>query len=327
MRSSAAINMMPRHLRNKLVEVLYHRVYMPMRMRKHSSDDPLLSVIQQDNVIIIRKQPDSPSKPIREVILPQQHLGYARDVKQSFDFYFSAVVPEMRGNVAVADFSKPDWHRTPDFAEPIFFTGLAEPMSSVQQYIDLLSLKPGQIVIDAGAYCGLSTVVFANIVGKTGKVIAIEPDQGSFAALMKNIARQNVGDIVIPFEACLWNTDGSQFFDMEGNLGSAVNDVLIGRSGNVKRVRSITMQTLINESGVKKVDALKIDIEGAEYTILDTIDDILAHHKPMIVMEPHKFNGKMRIDLLMEKLARMGYQGEVIDQSGIAYPLIKAWPK
>ncbi len=47
--------------------------------------------------------------------------------------------------------------------------------------------KPGDIVVDGGAYMGTFTLVASKLVGQTGKIIAFEPDPVNYEKLLENI--------------------------------------------------------------------------------------------------------------------------------------------
>jgi len=64
---------------------------------------------------------------------------------------------------------------------------MAEPFSSIQQYLDLARLSPGDTVLDLGAYSALTSIAFAKVVAPDGRVVALEPDPLNFRACYQNI--------------------------------------------------------------------------------------------------------------------------------------------
>ncbi len=58
-------------------------------------------------------------------------------------------------------------------------------------------IKEGDIVIDVGANIGYYTLIFAQLVGKTGKVFAFEPEPKNFEILKKNIEINNYGNVTV----------------------------------------------------------------------------------------------------------------------------------
>ena len=60
----------------------------------------------------------------------------------------------------------------------------------------LKQVKSGDIIVDVGANIGYYTVLFADKVGKKGKIIAIEPDPINFEILQKNIKENKLFNVV-----------------------------------------------------------------------------------------------------------------------------------
>ncbi len=119
------------------------------------------------------------------------------------------------------------------------------------------------VIVDAGAHIGMASILFALKYPKA-RIIAIEPEPANFAALVRNTTPYKT---IIPIQAALWRTDG------EVTLGAsnahpkgAFQIVENGR----QRVRSITMETVMRETGICSIDLLKVDIEGAEKEVFES---------------------------------------------------------
>jgi hypothetical protein len=120
-------------------------------------------------------------------IVAAEHFLYACDFCNQFEYYFSSVKPVVIDGFEVADFSQPGWHVVPHTGDRLFFTSMAEDIGATLDYIKYLQPKPGDVVLDVGAYCGLSALTFSRAVGQEGVVITIEPDPRNFAALELNL--------------------------------------------------------------------------------------------------------------------------------------------
>ena len=125
----------------------------------------------------------------------------------------------------------------------------------------------GGVLIDAGANVGTYALVLARHVGATGKVIAIEPHPVTHARLRFNIAASGFGQVSL-VAAAAGASDGELMIETDGdNLGAS--HVVTGEaSGRAIKVRSLRLQRILEEAGVTKVDALKIDVEGFEDRVL-----------------------------------------------------------
>ena len=64
-------------------------------------------------------------------------------------------------------------------------------------FLKKYKFREGDIIIDAGAYFGYFTILAAKKVGKTGKVIAFEPDPRNYKILQKNVAAAGLNNVII----------------------------------------------------------------------------------------------------------------------------------
>lgn len=129
-------------------------------------------------------------------------------------------------------------------------------------------IKAGMVIVDAGAHIGTFTILLSKIVGEKGKVIAIEPERNSFLQLTKNLEINRIKN-VIPINIGLSDFNGYKdfFVDKESACSSFISnpDQQIVDKTNVK-VKSL--DSLLQEINIDKIDFLKIDTEGAELEIL-----------------------------------------------------------
>src|SRR5262249_13437393 len=146
------------------------------------------------------------------------------------------------------------------------FTSLPEGHSTNAAYLNGFQPKIGDVIIDAGAYCGLTTCLFSQAVGPGGKVIAVEADPHNFGALISNIGDRRLEN-VIPLNAAIWGGGGVLQVGAGGNKGFGVAEVG-PRQANLVSVEAVTLAGLCDRYGVDRVDHVKMDIEGAEYEVL-----------------------------------------------------------
>jgi len=250
----------------------------------------------------------------QEIWLDSRHGGYANDVAREFDYYFESVLPEMVGSTAVADFSGPKRHGVRGFDHKFLFSSLPEGGSTNRAYLESLKLAPGDVVIDAGAYCGLTAHVFARSVGPTGLIIAIEADPRNYSALLENIEASGATNIR-PVRAAVWTAAGTLQFQAEGSMGSSLSTTS-PRHDALVDVRAATLLDICRELGVEKVDHVKMDIEGAEYAVVLSSTEFIERYRPDFIIEAHK-DGESPVNV--QKLANyfnlMGYTMTRLKQS------------
>jgi FkbM family methyltransferase len=266
-----------------------------------------------------------PGRPDRLLILAARHWPYAKDVIECFDYYFEAVWPDRgTGTEQGVDLAQPGYHVLRSGAR-LFFPALPEPEATTAAYLQFARLRPGDTVLDLGAYAGASSLGFARAVGTSGRVLAVEPDPVSLEALRRNLGDHGLAQVrVVP--AAVWDQDGEAPFQAEGCLGSSLGQTL-ERAGNLAPVPTLTLGTLLAEQGISALSFIKMDIEGAETRVLAQALPLLRDLRPRMVVEPHFVRGELNTGQVRAILETGGFRTGLIDQGLSDYPLVTAhWP-
>jgi FkbM family methyltransferase len=262
----------------------------------------------------------------REIRLRLTHGPYVRDIIDDFDTYFDAVRSDTTPSGArFVDFSHTSDHHLSGWdLFPVLLPGLPEPMATVGQYIELTGMSAGNTVLDLGAYAGVTAMAFQEVVGPTGRVVAVEADPSNIQCARENLGRyhslRGYGCDLI--EAAVWSQTGTVEFTAEASLGSAVTEILARSSGASISVTAFTLSDLMSKCSISTVDVIKADIEGAEYMAFSDASFFAKHH-PVIVFEPAQ--NKLAVTQLapiQELLRNYGYGFDVLPQEGSRLPLV-----
>jgi len=263
----------------------------------------------------------------REIWLHPRHAIYAPDCIQHFDYYHGAVQPT---HSTVVDYSQGRFHQVVGFDDfPIFAPSLMEPFDTCRQYLELARLTGGEFVMDLGAYCGLTSIAFAKAVGLSGFVLAVEPDPVSAATAEINLGEyRRVSKLrnVRLMDCAVAGTAAIRPFVSEGNMGSGFTGTLHASRHATARVAAYTLDHLMATTGLARVDFVKMDIEGAELEVLRAAGGFLERFRPRLIVEPHFVEGRLVTDDVCDLLSGYGYEVDVIQQRGVAIPLITAEP-
>ena len=120
------------------------------------------------------------------------------------------------------------------------------------------SINP--IIVDCGANIGLSTLYFG-LAYPNSKVYAFEPDSNIYKLLHKNITDNKLYNITL-FNEAVWIQDTTLSFSNKGSEASQIDS-----SGlSATKVKAIRLANFLNE--FTKIDFLKMDIEGAEFEVI-----------------------------------------------------------
>jgi len=126
----------------------------------------------------------------------------------------------------------------------------------------LSELAPGDVFVDIGANCGAFSLFAARLVGKTGRVIAVEPMPEMIARLRFNVLANRFANVQI-FETAVGAGEGSiTLWVDEARRGHSSLSALEGATRTTVPVA--TLHSIVTQAGIDRIDALKIDIEGHE---------------------------------------------------------------
>ena len=143
-------------------------------------------------------------------------------------------------------------------------------------------LKSGMISVDAGANIGYFTLLMARLVGPSGQVHAFEPGKENVALLKKNV-KLNSYDSVTVNNSAVSSKSGSLIFYLSDT--NPQDHRIIKDTSEDRKSYSVKAITLDNYFGSKKVDFIKMDIQGAELLALEGSHKILSKYHPILVIE------------------------------------------
>lgn len=158
-------------------------------------------------------------------------------------------------------------------------------------------LVEGFVFIDVGANVGAYSLFVAAKAGPAARILAIEPQPAIFDRLVQNI-RLNAFATVKALDCALADRAGdlTLFIDSRNSGESSVKIVASGGATPI-RVPARTLLDLVREEGLERIDAMKLDIEGAEDLVLGPFlrEAPVALHPRLLIVE--NAVGQWQIDL------------------------------
>ena len=154
------------------------------------------------------------------------------------------------------------------------------------------------IALDCGANIGVHTIEWAKHMYGWGNILSFEPQEKIYYALAGNITLNNCfnvkaynfalgdydGTIDIP-ELNYFKSSSFGSFELEKNAGNE----FIGQTVDYNKTLKIQIITL-DSLNLKRVDLLKIDVEGMEEKVLRGSTELIQKHKPIVIVEKIKSN-------------------------------------
>lgn len=155
----------------------------------------------------------------------------------------------------------------------------------------------GVVIIDGGANIGTHTIAWARLLEEFGRVIAFEPQERIFYALAGNIALNNCFNAEA-HRAVLGAKSGTMRIPVldhrqPANFGGLSFLPSVDQSPGQKvdfseaRTTAVGM-VAIDDLGLKRLDILKLDVEGMEPDVLKGAQKTLREKRPIILAETMK---------------------------------------
>jgi FkbM family methyltransferase len=157
-------------------------------------------------------------------------------------------------------------------------------------------LKPGDVVLDIGANMGVYSIRAGQKVGPHGHVFAFEPLPETVARLKRNISYNKLDNITV-LDIAVGDRDGVATL-YEGKRQSSASVCHHSMSGPSHEVKVKTIDTVVKELKLARVDWIKMDIEGAEPAALAGMEETLARFKPSILFENGRDSGPASVEFL-----------------------------
>lgn len=179
--------------------------------------------------------------------------------------------------------------------------------------------KESPYIIDCGSNIGLSIIYFKMLFPQA-RILGFEPDEKTFHILENNI--MDFGNSVIVKQEAVWTKDEDIEFYAEGSLaGSIVTD--FANKGNKLNVKAIDLKKHLNE----EVDFLKVDIEGAENTLIFDLKNHL-HNVKNLFLEYHGIIGaEQNLGEILNFVKDQGFQYYIrVAGETIRYPFCNEEP-
>lgn len=172
----------------------------------------------------------------------------------------------------------------------------------------------GVVAIDCGANIGCHTIEWAKTMHGWGEILAIEAQERVFYALAGNITLNNcfnaravhaavgsqVGEILVPQ---LNHCAPASFGSLEIRQRNKAEQ--IGQEVNYSKENCLPTRLLsIDSLGLKRLDLMKIDIEGMEMEALLGSEKSIRQFSPTLLIEKYKSNPNQ----ITQFLGRLNYQ-------------------
>lgn len=202
-----------------------------------------------------------------------------------------------------------------------------ERHDEVQVFVSLL--RPGMVVVDVGANIGMYSMLSAQAVRPSGRVFAFEPVPEVYRSLTDNLAISDITNVV-PNCLALSDVSGTARFYLGRN--DSMGSLYRAQTTTSIEVPTETLDGFLERCGVTKVDAVKLDAEGAEMHIVRGMHRLLGRPDRPILFVEHNFGALHAAGSSAEELftaiLRYGYAPHLVEKGRLrpVSALVKPFP-
>ncbi|MDJ1502180.1 FkbM family methyltransferase [Xanthocytophaga agilis] len=182
---------------------------------------------------------------------------------------------------------------------PTFLGGRSEIFEKGIYEFKASSNQP--FIIDCGANIGLSVTYFKKLY-PDAYIIAFEPDNIICSILQQNINSFGFNTIQV-YQEAIWTENGFIEFQVEGGFSGRIPKP--GDETRLVKVKSRRLKDLLID---KKVDFLKVDIEGAEYEVLMDCKDVLQNVENIFIEYHSHITESQKLDKILSILSENGFR-------------------
>ena len=192
---------------------------------------------------------------------------------------------------------------------------IAMVASGSEYDLNLLKLPQNPVAVDLGGNIGTFSIPFAKSF-KQSKIFTFEPDADNYKILLQNI-KLNSASQVHPINLAISDYKGEGYLKKE-NLGTDAYQ--LDPKSKITNCLVTTLPLAMLSKKIKKIDLLKIDIEGAEYNILlhKQSFDYIKKNAHYIFMEYHNIDSHHNYSLIKNLIEK---NFKILDQHGVTLAL------
>ena len=169
--------------------------------------------------------------------------------------------------------------------------------------IENFSIKDDDVIIDVGAHIGLFSLLVSQK-SRNGKIFSFEPIKENFSLFNSNLELNHIKNI-FPFNmAVSKNADGVELFLSDDDSAHSI----FSKKVNSISIESISLQKIFDENKIDFCKLLKLDCEGAEYQIIDSLSPEYMDRIQNMAIEYHFADSRPElVEKLITKIKNSGF--------------------
>jgi FkbM family methyltransferase len=175
--------------------------------------------------------------------------------------------------------------------------------------------KPGDTVVDAGAYNGHVSILLSQLAGPSGLVVSFEPDPSNRALCYENMKLNNCSNIML-VDKGLWTENTVLEFNSNNSVASSV--FYEASDAHKIQIGVTSLNLFFQHHNLIACHYIKMNIEGSEIMALKGASEILKKYKPALtITTDHIVEGKQTTEPV-EQILKQNYYNVWTETEGSA---------
>ncbi len=166
------------------------------------------------------------------------------------------------------------------------YKGSTKASLSTGKYYDY---KAGDTVVECGAYIGYYAMKASEIVGETGRVIAVEAIPENIKILEKNLTENKINNITVIGKG-IWKGPTELEISRDRRQRASLVDDIVASKEKIK-IPCDSIDNILEECGIHKARFVRIQVNGAELEALEGMKKTMPEIKTVLVSALYKRDG------------------------------------
>lgn len=177
--------------------------------------------------------------------------------------------------------------------------------------IEDLIVKAKNPILDLGAHKGFFSIYASILNENNAQIYAFEAAEENFLEAKKNFKENHIKNVKIK-NLAVWteDTDKEFYFSEDSHNHSFYGE------GEGKKIRCTCLESIFKKNRLETVDLIKMDLEGAEFAIIEDVKTDLLKKVKTIFIEYHLDVNRDGLNILKKKLQSSGFK---VEQKKSAY--------
>lgn len=175
---------------------------------------------------------------------------------------------------------------------------------------DAFTLRPGQVVLDIGAYIGMGALRLAREVGLTGRVISVEAKPENQLAYERLMDTNNITQATL-LKGGIWSDPGEMIF----HCGDRQENTLVGdlaKGNDLQTVRTYSIDEIVEQCELPNVNLISLTVNGAEVEAIQGATRTLSEMSPALTIAGwYERDGRSIHEIVSPMIREHGYNVHV----------------